>query len=215
MLSNYDIRERITRMYERMYIDQIFLLVKSLNEAFCYSPNVAVKLTNYGAPEDMKWRRNNINNMYTFWNWYLSVCHQIRYGNFKRKFNPKTNGLVCKLEFYSWTKFKMDLVQGDQSSVIDEECKIPPGDMILHQAQEGIPLTLNNIPIKFCSTEQYGSRHGYYVRTRIYFELECVEFDKRMKAYHLIKGLRRNEKSLFSRLPKELIKVIQSYLLDP
>lgn len=216
MKSSHIIREQVGKLYEEMCLDQILAVTRSLNAKYKRSCGCFISHMKYSSWD--KW----ICEHSAFQNRSIICDNRVEYGNFRRYIIPKTKGLVCRLLFGGTSEITLNFSNenklawrgGCNLSPVNKDYVPAFHDGIFYKPIEGQIMTVNGIPIKFLFTENCnGPNYNGYYNTRVYFEVDCTEFDKRMKAYHFIKRLRRNEKSLFSRLPKELIKHIQSYLL--
>jgi hypothetical protein len=124
----------------------------------------------------------------------------------KREFEH-LDGLVCKIRFGSPSQLKLEIVNNRAG---------PPFRSRVYEPEAGKTITLNEIPLTFLMIDEKpdgkvdGDRVVY--NKRLYFQIDCREEMRVVDAYHLIAALRRNEKSYFSRLPKEMIRLIQAFL---
>lgn len=94
------------------------------------------------------------------------------------------------------------------------DSNLPPTTGLIGRMLYGTCSTLpeglfERIPMKFVRFEQIPDGRRY-TNTRVYFEIDC---DDVVLPCRTIMKLWRNRRSLFSRLPKELVHVIQQFLV--
>lgn len=102
----------------------------------------------------------------------------------------------------------LKLICGDKTNIpIHPTNHEPKRTYSLHCAYveilSGEQMRVNDLPAKFLYYMRYRTTIEYYI---------CFSSTYFLETIRLIKGLRRSQKSLFNRMPKEMISMIQLYI---
>lgn len=201
-------RKRIKKLYEKTYFERFRVLMRSFNPVYhrscgCHayiSPFIKTLLS------DKEMETPSFKHTYST-AYYSTPIARIAY-NFRNEFLPQNNGLICKLTYGEPSKLVFDLI--NYRETVHEKHTI-------YEPEPGKIMTLNGVPLTFLvkrrkSNGSVGGKQVYNIR--LYFQIDCSDISQLIEGYHLIAALRRNENYYFSRLPKEMIKLIQHYILE-
>jgi hypothetical protein len=185
---SHSARQRITRYYETMYFEKYDRLIKSMEIDYCLS---------CGCPE-YTWHTDK----------RVTQPHvNIRYrADHKKPALHNFTGLVCKLTLGLPSILTLR---------VSETIRCDDVNVSLFLPKDGQPLTMNDTPITFLMVERKpdGRTNIPVYNMQDYFQIDCRrEMRLLTDAYHYIAKLRRNEKTYFSLLPKEMIRLIQKFL---
>jgi hypothetical protein len=189
---------RIRDLYEKTYIGKFLELFRSFGDLSIYKRscgcNSWVYPEMYSFGERVVYRQG--------YEYGLGIT--IGY-SFRIKSIPCQSGLICKINYGSPSKVSLDLGNG-----------VVPHDGLYFPTSAGF-LKLNGVSLNFLMIDRRKDGHVGYDQCymiRLYFQIDVSKEMQIVESYHLIYRLRRNQKSLFSTLPKELIKLIQGYLIS-
>lgn len=200
-------QRQLRNLYKKVYYERFYILLRSFDANFVKSCGCGYR----EFPEKLesilteKPVRPNIIGNACYYQPFISI------GNSSRIFHPqvpKTNGLVTKMQYGHMSKLILNFNgQVESHPSIYSTLYLPKN--------ENWHLTLNGIRLKFLlqdTIRDSALAPFYYIR--LYFEIDCSDVDMIILGYQMVNKLKRERTSRFSLLPRDMIKVILSFLID-